>query len=521
MNPKELIQILSSADKQDNQVFPIGFTQGEPLQVYPKSINQHDNAFLFMATRGAHKYLYVVSFDDLNADVQQFEGEILNDTGFEPDMVIKQCGLNHDNAVVIRNLFQFTRPVLIGLHDSFGLGDRLGLANPAHLRAMAGTHMKAILAQQSIRELERTQRTPEEVMDAATWAAYQEGFKEGFGADADHLKSTDDINLMVAAGFTMFTIDPGEHVVNEADYLPSDELIEKSKSLRWSLLEDTYDNFMSRYENQVFTISTDFTLRPDREQVLRALVKYGEVIAHTASLYAYFQKKYPDYPSEFELSVDETESVTSPFEHFLVANELKRLGVILISLAPRFVGDFEKGIDYKGNLDEFRVEYVKHVKIAEMLGPYKISIHSGSDKFGVYQVIGALDQGTVHVKTAGTSYLEALRTIAVNDPGLFRTILDFARQHYPQEKATYHVSAQIEKVPAATQCTDAQLVALFDQDDARQVMHVTFGKVLTSKNAQGDYIYRDGILNCLQAHEHSHYTFLQRHFARHLQPFAP
>ena len=278
---------------------------------------------------------------------------------------------------------------------------------------------------------------------------------------------------------------------------------------------------MARYEDRSFPIAENFTIRPGREQVLRALVKYGNVIAHTVDLYAYFQEKYPDYPAEFELSVDETESVTSPFEHFLVANELKRHGITLMSLAPRFVGDFEKGIDYKGDLDKFKEEYVKHVKIAEMLGPYKISIHSGSDKFGVYEAIGSLDQGHVHVKTAGTSYLEALRTIAVNDTGLFREILDFSRDQYEIEKASYHVSADIKNVPVSSQATDAQLLALFEQDDGRQVLHVTFGKVLTSRNAEGEYIFRDRILNCLQAHEESHYSFLQRHFDRHLKPFLP
>jgi hypothetical protein len=520
MTGKQLIKILSSAKQGDNQVFVLPLSADETIQVYPQSINRHGGAFLFMAKQGLEKYLYIVALDGDTSRLDKFEGENLPDTRFDPGTSVKQCDLIHANAVALRALFPFTRPVLIGLHDTIGLGDRLGLANPAHLRAVAGTGMKAVLAQQSIRELERTQRKPEEVMDAASWAVYQEGYKKGFGADADHLKTTADIDLMVAAGFTMFTIDPGDHVVNEADLLPVDDLISKSKSLPWSLLEDSFDNFLSRYEKRSFTIAEDFTIEPEREQVLRALVKYGQVIAHTVKLYAFFQKQYPDYPAEFELSVDETESVTSPLEHFLVASELKRLAIPLVSLAPRFIGDFEKGIDYKGDLDQFRVEYIKHVKIAEKLGPYKISIHSGSDKFGVYRVIGSLDQGYVHVKTAGTSYLEALRTIAENESALFREILDFSREQYETEKASYHVSAKIEKVPVATKCTDAQLLKLFDQDDGRQVLHVTFGKVLTNKNAKGDYTFRDRILNCLKVHEKSHYAYLERHFERHLKPFV-
>ena len=147
-------------------------------------------------------------------------------------------------------------------------------------------------------------------------------------------------------------------------------------------------------------------------------------------MYRHIKSTMGDRPFEVEVSVDETASVTTPFEHWLVATELRRLGVEWIGLAPRFVGDFEKGIDFRGDLDIFRAEYIKHLAIAEAVGPYKISIHSGSDKFSVYQVIGDIGAGGVHVKTAGTSYLEALRTVAARDPVLFREILDFSRALY-------------------------------------------------------------------------------------------
>jgi hypothetical protein len=60
--------------------------------------------------------------------------------------------------MLIRQIFPFTQPVLLGLSDSFGFGDRLGIANPAHIRSLSGSHMRPVLAQQSIRELDRTQR---------------------------------------------------------------------------------------------------------------------------------------------------------------------------------------------------------------------------------------------------------------------------------------------------------------------------------------------------------------------------
>jgi hypothetical protein len=459
--------------------------------------------------------LFASTTPDSHAALARFDGKAL-----EVYPALKCCPLNRQNAVMLRELFDFTRPILIGLENSFGLGDRLGLANPAHLRAIADTPLRAILAQQSIRELERTERTADEVMDAATWAVFQENYKQGFGADADHLKTTEHIDRMMQAGFTFFTFDPSAYVVNEAAKLPDAELSNRLNSLPWNILADSPEGMRSRYDGKTFRLANDFEIHPTADEIRRALVKYGAVIAHTVTLYRHLENKYRGRPYEVELSVDETDSPTTPFEHFLVANELKRLGVKLVSLAPRFVGDFEKGIDFKGDLALFQKEYVKHVKIAEALGPYKISIHSGSDKFSVYQAIGALKIGRVHVKTAGTSYLEALRTIAAREPELFSEILDFARSRYETDKASYHVSARLDLVPPAQACTLERFLRLFDDNDARQVLHVTFGSVLTCKDSTGKPVFKDRILRALEQHEEAHYEYLQRHFRRHIEPFV-
>ncbi|MFQ5824519.1 MAG: tagaturonate epimerase family protein [bacterium] len=519
MTNKQLIQKLTSNLNEANQVFPLDLSLEETVNVYPKSINKINGDFLFIARKGIDKYLYIILLDGNKSTIEKFQGEILQNTWFEATTFVKQCRLTHRNSLIIRQLFDFTRPVLIGLQNSIGLGDRLGVANPGHIRAIAGTNLKPILAQQSIRELQRTQRKPEEVLDAATWAVFQEGFKNGFGADADHLKTPEDIDLMVNAGFTMFTIDPSQYVVNESSQLYLHELQSRAEELPWELLNDSFENVMARYENKSYSITIDYRIRASREEVMRALVKYGGVIAHTNKMYQHLKEKYPTYPFELELSVDETDSPTTSFEHFFVVNELKRRSISLISFAPRFVGDFEKGIDYKGNLEKFKEEYLKHVKISELLGPYKISFHSGSDKFSIYEAVGELGQGYIHIKTAGTSYLEALRTLADKKPDLFREILDFARDQFEIEKATYHVSAAIENVLSSDNFTDNQLLELFDQNDARQVLHVTFGKVLTFKDENGKYLFRDRILNSLKEHEEIYNDYLQNHFRRHIKPF--
>ncbi|MBU0560485.1 MAG: tagaturonate epimerase family protein [Bacteroidetes bacterium] len=486
------------------------------IDIYPQSIYDYDGLRLFIGKEKSEKNLFVISDNDSEV-FQKFSGEFVAESTKEK--FIKKCPLNFRNARVIQELFEFSNPVLIGLSNSFGFGDRLGLANPAHLRSLAGSEFKPILAQQSIREMQRTQRKPEDVLSAAVWAALQEGYEAGFGSDADHLKTTEDIDLMISNGFTMFTFDPGDYVINEADSMTENQLLEKIIELNWQIFNDSYESVLKRYAGVRFEIGDDFVLKPSEAEINRALVKYGEAVIHISNLYNHLIDNYSHLPFEVEISVDETESVTTPFEHFFIASELNRLGVKLVSLAPRFIGDFEKGIDYKGDLEVFKKEYLKHVQIAEYFGAYKISIHSGSDKFGVYNAIGSLHRGFTHVKTAGTSYLEALKVVASTQPDLFREILKFSRDIFDTEKKTYHVSASLDNVPEPDNLTNQELVDLFNQNDARQVLHVTFGKVLTTKKNDNEFLFRTKILKCLMDNEELHYNYIYTHFKNHLDPF--
>ena len=215
---------------------------------------------------------------------------------------------------------------------------------------------------------------------------------------------------------------------------------------------------------------------------------------------------------ELEMSVDETETVTSIEEHFFIVSELKRLGVQWVSLAPRYVGRFEKGVDYIGDLDEFEASFARHAAIARHAGPYKLSLHSGSDKFSIYPIAARQTEGLVHLKTAGTSYLEALRAIAGVNPTLFRDILTLSIERYPVERATYHVSADLDRVPAPDSLSDSELAGLIDQFDARQVLHVCYGTALDNFGPE--------LIETLKENEDLYDAVLKAHFDRHLQPFV-
>jgi len=466
------------------------------LTVYPRSVTETDYATYFLARRLEGKVLGILGH------AAGFEGERKG--------VVTLCPLTAANAAALREKLPWLRPRPLGLQTSAGCGDRLGLATPGHVRAVRHfSGIAPIFAQQSMRENARTGRTPQQVMDDAMWGIFQEGWRQPWGADADHLKTTEDIDLCVAAGYTFFTIDPGDHVDNVVRNPKSQIPNPKFTTLPWADLEDTPDGLRRRYLGRRFEVET-FTLEFDETTLLRAACKYGRAIAHTVRMYRHLAAQTEDF--EFEMSVDETETPTTTEEHLFIASELKRLGVHWVSLAPRYVGRFEKGVNYIGDLQEFEAQLARHAAIARVLGPYKLSIHSGSDKFSIYPIVARHTRGLVHLKTAGTSFLEALRMVAQVEPALFREILTLARERYATDRATYHFSAQLTKVPAPEALSDADLLGLLEQFDARQVLHMTFGSVLDR--------FGDQLLAVLREHEEVYYGMLESHFKRHLEPFT-
>jgi tagaturonate epimerase len=504
---------LASRVEGESETIRAGTPSLGEIRIYSRSVHGIDEGFLFLfrPTTGGPRRLGLVSSGPVSAPLTRLETE--GEDHLEDGCHFRLGSLSPSNAESLRELFPFTSPRVLGRKRSFGFGDRLGLAGPAHVRAVRETPFRPVLAQQSIRELERTGRGAGEVMDAAVFAVFQEGYREGFGADGDHLKTTADIDRVAARNYTLYTFDPGEHVLNEADHWSAADLAAQAGNLPWSRIEESLGGLLARYAGRRFEVDERFVLSPGDLEVTRAAVKYGGVIAHVADMYRHLER-LKTTPFEVEVSVDETEAVTTPFEHFLVARELLRLGVRIDAMAPRFVGRFEKGVDYRGDPAAFRSQFEEHVAVARRLGPYKLSLHSGSDKFSIYPEAARAAGEFLHVKTAGTSYLEALRAVALVDPELFREIFDFSLREYPTAKASYHVSADPGAVPDSVTLRDEDAPTLVaGDDDTRQVLHVAFGAVLT---AEGGSRFRDPLLDLLDRNEELHHRCLVEHFSRHL-----
>lgn len=412
--------------------------------------------------------------------------------------------------------------VPLGLQPSFGFGDRIGLATPGHIEAMrrAGGGIAPIFAQQSIREMSRTGRSSQEVVRAAQAAMKQRNWLAPTGADADHLKTTADVDATMAAGFTFFTLDPSDYVDDRADDYDEPTLREKFAAVRAST------EWFARCLNRRVPLANGNSFVIDEQAAMRCAVKYGRAIRHAVDLARYIGqaagKANRDY--ELELSIDETRQPTSLAEHFIIADQFRQSGITLVSLAPRFRGDFEKGVDFKGDLNEFERSLTDHAALARELGPYKLSLHSGSDKLSLYPILSRITRGCFHVKTAGTSYLEALRVIVRHDEPLFGRIVETSRRFYDRDRATYHVSAEVAALPSAAECPSIErLESIYlgrwedvptgcgFTEPGRQVLHCTFGTIMTDDKVG------PAIRNVLEEHLDTYTEVLTSHFERHLQ----
>ena len=146
---------------------------------------------------------------------------------------------------------------------------------------------------------------------------------------------------------------------------------------------------------------------------LRAMQEAGRIYRHIA------QRKGDDFIAE--VSVDETDEPQTPAELLLILAMLAREKVTCQTIAPKFTGRFNKGVDYAGDLAQFEQEFdddlgVLRFSVAQFgLPALKLSVHSGSDKFSLYPIINRLLKkhgAGVHVKTAGTTWLEEVIGLA-------------------------------------------------------------------------------------------------------------
>jgi len=474
-------------------------------KVYQPSFRLQNGLYYGLIRTGDGKKLGIIGEKEALLK-DPFSGKIVNHS---PSL--KLCDLSLENTLILMELFPFTRPVsVLSFPATIGTGDRLGLATPGHLRSVRKFIARPVLAQQSIRENSQTGRNFKEVIADAAWSVFQEDYQDGYGADGDHLKSLDEVTLALDAGVSMITLDLSEKLKFEALSMPSEVVQRRFKE---EIDPGDATVLLHLFLDKEFTFRGSgggLSIRFSEEEVKRHVLLFDQAVDFSEEVYRWIMKRTGQKPLiDFEVSIDEIPFPTPPETHLFLMIVLRHRGVRIDSLAPRFIGEFQKGIDYRGDVRTFKKQFYHHVLIAQHYGNYKLSIHSGSDKFSIFPHVGEIADGKIHLKTAGTSWLEAVRLISLKDPSLYREMHQKALSSFGEATKHYHVTTDLSSIPPIETLPDPELPCLLDQENSRQLLHITYGYLLRSE-------LRERIFNTLTHFEEDYLSLLEKHIDKHL-----
>jgi len=368
---------------------------------------------------------------------------------------------------------------------TFGMGDRFGLEGRAQLSAVASLCSQGPevcpVWNKSNREHLIVGSEPESVRTEAEEAVKALGWKSAYFVDADHIGLATVDRFLEASDF--FTLDVADFIGKCA---PGDKV--QDFCHRHAQLASSHE---LPGLQEPLVISSD-VLEAATRKFLLGMQQAGAIYRHIRS------KKPGDFA--IEVSVDETDAAQSPAELFLILAMLADEGVPAQTIAPKFTGRFNKGVDYEGDLEAFAREFetglaiVAHAPRAFGLPEgLKLSVHSGSDKFSIYPIIRRLvekHQAGLHLKTAGTTWLEEVGGLAeAGGSGLAmaREVYAGALEHADELIAPYATVVDIDRsaLPLAEEVgrwSSEQFTAALDHNLAcpdynphlRQLLHVGF-----------------------------------------------
>lgn len=306
---------------------------------------------------------------------------------------------------------------------SFGVGDRFAREGVNQLKALIkaeeefGVHFVPVW-NKSNREHQIVGTEPMETRREADAAVAALGYKDQYFVDADHINMNNVDRFIEASDF--FTIDVADYIGEPADPAAVDAFVAAN----------------ARFIGKVQVPGIAEPLDVTEEQVRAIANRYLFAISEAGKIYRHIAEKKGVDNFVTEVSMDEVNDPQTPVEILFILSGLAAEKVPAQTIAPKFTGRFNKGVDYRGDLKQFEKEFeedllvidfgVKEFGLPENL---KLSIHSGSDKFSIYPIMGRLirkyDKG-IHIKTAGTTWLEENIGLAVADPAA----LELAKKIY-------------------------------------------------------------------------------------------
>ncbi len=383
---------------------------------------------------------------------------------------------------------------------SIGVGDRFGCQGKAQLDALLKAVERGVnitpVWNKSFREHKTIGSSPADTRKAADAAVQAKSWNQPYFVDADH------IGLKTVDGF-----------LQSSDFFTMDVADEIGKPVEEEKVQE-FIHFCERF-TQPFTIAgIEQEIAVDYSIVRKIANQYLAGILEAEKIYHHISAQKSS-PFVLELSIDETEYPQQPIDLFFILAAAAWRGLPLDTIAPKFTGRFNKGIDYRGDIGQFAREFEQDVLVVNFAiqefslpANLKLSVHSGSDKFSIYPIIRNIlrkyDAG-VHLKTAGTTWLEELIGIASADgDGLELAKEIYARSLARMDELTKPYATvldiDVEKLPLSQevqQWTSARFVNSLRHIQAEKHYNLNFRQLLHvgyKIAAEMGVVYQDALI---------------------------
>jgi len=331
---------------------------------------------------------------------------------------------------------------------SWGVGDRFTRQAEAQLKAVIAAKNAGIdivpVWNKSNREHSFIHSEPSSTRAAADAAVKALGWKGGYFCDADHINMNNVNRFMDACDF--FTLDVADYIGKEASAEEIEAFVEANKKYIGNRAIPGIERPFIITENDLRNIAKKFLF----------------AIKEAATIYQHIVKAKGENNFISEVSMDEVNDAQSPVEMFFILSAIAQYKIPAQTIAPKFTGRFNKGVDYVGDINRFACEFEENLLVIDyaikefgLPENLKLSVHSGSDKFSIYPVMGELikkyDKG-IHVKTAGTTWLEEVIGLAEAGGGgleIAKKIYADAFEHRNEMTAPYATVIDIDfsKIP--------------------------------------------------------------------------
>jgi len=402
---------------------------------------------------------------------------------------------------------------------SMGIGDRFAHQGRVQLDALLRAAEQGIAIapvwNKSHREHTIVGSSPRDVRATADAACAARGYRGPFFVDADHIGLKNVDAFLDSSDF--FTLDVADCIGSP----PSAEDL---------------DRFVARHRARAWRIEVpglDAPLAITEERIARTGRKFLAAVKEAGRIYRHIEKAKGADAFVTEVSMDETESPQTPIELFLILAALADEEVLAQTIAPRFSGRFNKGVDYAGDVGQFAREFQEDVAVLALArrefglpGNLKLSVHSGSDKFSIYgpmrEVLRKFDAG-IHLKTAGTTWLEELIGLALaggDGLGIAKEVYARALVRFDELCAPYASVVDIDRAalpsPETVKAWDGPAFAAALRHDPscpaynpnfRQLLHVAYKvaaelgpRFLAALERHGDVIARNVAENLYERH---------------------